>query len=288
MKAVRHRSYVPENRMFMARHLKQPFFDPEWHAHAEYQLFMVLQGTGTRFVGDSIQSFQPGQLVFTGPHLPHIWRCEESYFKGDDSRMAEGLVVYFGEDFPDTQWMSREEMRALQKLFVRSRRGIIFSEAESRKVMPLLLELPFLSGLSGLVQLLQVLDWLSASRAFSYLPSRTYEEEMAEDTGRMNLLYAHILKNYLQKISLNDMAEMLHMTPTSFSRFFSAKNGKPLMQFVAELRIRHACKLLTENDISVEQVCYESGFNTLSNFNRKFREITGKKPLQYRKEFLGL
>ena len=95
--------------MFMAQHLRQPFFDPEWHAQAEYQLFMVLQGTGTRFVGDSIQSFQPGELVFTGPHLPHIWRCEESYFKGDDNRIAEGLVVYFGEDFPDTQWMTREE-----------------------------------------------------------------------------------------------------------------------------------------------------------------------------------
>lgn len=288
MKAVRHRSYVPENRLFTARHLKQPFFDPEWHAHAEYQLFMVLQGTGTRFVGDSIQSFQPGELVFTGPHLPHIWRCEESYFKGDDNRIAEGLVVYFGEDFPDAQWMSREEMRALQKLFMRSRRGIIFSEAESRKVKPLLLELPFLSGLSGLVQLLQVLDGLSAGSAFTYLSSRTYEEEMVEDTGRMNLVYAHLLKHYRQKIGLNDMADLLHMTPTSFSRFFSAKNGKPLMQFVAELRIRYACSILTEKDISVEQVCYESGFNTLSNFNRKFREITGKNPLQYRKEFLGL
>ena len=249
---------------------------------------MVLQGTGTRFVGDSIQSFQPGELVITGPHLPHLWRCEEVYFKGDDNRIAEGLVVYFGEDFPDAQWMSRDEMRAVQKLFVRSRRGLLFSEAESRKVMPLLMELPVMSGLSGLVHLLHVLDLLSASRGFSYLSSRTYEEEMVEDAGRMNLLYAYLLKNYRQKISLNDMADMLHMTPTSFSRFFSVKNGKPLMQFIAELRIRHACTLLTEEEMTVEQICYESGFNTLSNFNRKFREITGKKPLQYRKEFLGL
>jgi AraC-like DNA-binding protein len=239
-------------------------------------------------VGDSIQSFQPGEVVFTGPHLPHIWRCDETYFKGQSPQMAEGLVVYFGEDFPSVQWMSREEMKAVQKLFNRSRRGILFSGTESRKLMPLLLELPLLTGLDGLIKLLHVLDLLSASRQFTYLSSRIYEEEMAEDSGRMKLMYAHILKNYRQKISLTDMADMLHMTPTSFSRFFSAKNGKPLMQFIAELRIRHACTLLTEKDSSVEEICYESGFNTLSNFNRKFREITGKKPLQYRKEFLGL
>jgi AraC-like DNA-binding protein len=102
------------------------------------------------------------------------------------------------------------------------------------------------------------------------------------------MVYEYVLKNFRQRIALGELAEMLHMTPTSFSRYFSMKNNKPFSRFVSEIRIRHACKLLTETENTIEQICYECGFNTLSNFNRKFREIMLKKPSQYKKEFMSL
>lgn len=102
------------------------------------------------------------------------------------------------------------------------------------------------------------------------------------------MVYEYVLKHFRQKISLDELSGLLHMTPTSFSRYFSMKNNKPFSRFVSEIRIKHACKLLTETENTIEQVCYESGFNTLSNFNKQFREIMLKKPSQYKKEFMSL
>lgn len=272
----------------MARHLNEMYFDPEWHAHSEYQLFMVLKGTGTRFVGDSIRTFYPGELIFTGPHLPHIWRSDDAYFDPKNALEAEGIVVYFNEDFLDAKWMAKEEMKSIQKLFSRSKRGIEFLGTEKEKIYPYLASLPYSSGFSGLLQLLHILEILAESKQFQYLSSRTFEEEVVEETGRMNQVYDYIMNHFRQKISLDEVADLLHMTPASFSRFFSRKHGKPLTQFLSELRIRHACSLLIGTDKLVEEICYECGFSTLSNFNKQFKQITQKKPLQYRKEFLGL
>jgi AraC-like DNA-binding protein len=130
---------------------------------------------------------------------------------------------------------------------------------------------------------------LASSKEYHYISSRGYDEILNQsETDRLNMVYEYVLKNFRQRIALGELAEMLHMTPTSFSRYFSMKNNKPFSRFVSEIRIRHACKLLTETENTIEQICYECGFNTLSNFNRKFREIMLKKPSQYKKEFMSL
>jgi AraC-like DNA-binding protein len=118
-----------------------------------------------------------------------------------------------------------------------------------------------------LIHLLQILDILSATKEYHYISSRHYSDSIDEhETGRLNKVYEYIIKNYRSKIPLEKMAGMLHMTPTSFSRYFSMKNNKPYSRFIGEIRVKHACELLTETDMSVAEICYECGFNTLSNF----------------------
>jgi AraC-like DNA-binding protein len=104
----------------------------------------------------------------------------------------------------------------------------------------------------------------------------------------LNTVYEYIIKNYRNKIPLEEMAGLLHMTPTSFSRYFAMKNNKPYSRFIAEIRVKHACELLTETDMSVAEICYECGFNTLSNFNKQFKDIMSKRPTEYKKEFMNV
>lgn len=289
VKAALHKSAIPDTQIFRVRHLVDPHFDPVWHAHSEYQLFLVLQGSGTRFIGDSITHFGPGELVFTGPHLPHLWRSDEVYFRQGSPLKVEGIVLYLNEHFLGKNILEKTEMAALQKLFGRSLRGLQFYGTVRSRVVGMMEQLLHLNGLASIILLLQILDLLANTQEYAFLSSRSYEQEETEpEHDRVNLVYAYVLRNFKNKISLEEMAALLHMTPTSFSRYFTTKTGRPFSRFLAEIRISHACKLLTNTEATVSQVCYECGYSTLSNFNKHFREIMHQNPVQYKREFLSL
>jgi AraC-like DNA-binding protein len=289
LKAALHKSAIPQDRIFVVRHLEEKYFDPQWHAHSEYQLFVVLKGTGTRFIGDSIEAFGPGELIMTGPHLPHLWRSDDIYFDRSSKIQTEGIVVYFNENFLGEQFLEKEEAVMLRKLLARSRRGLEFDGNEKHQLVNMMKELSRMKGMESIIHLLKILEILAHTKSYHYLSSKTYEEEFNQnETDRLNIVYEYVMKNFRQKMQLDELAKLLHMTPTSFSRYFSKKNNTPFSKFVSELRIRHACKLLTETELPVEQICYECGFNTVSNFNRQFLEVMHKKPTQYKKDFMSI
>ncbi|MHA4843935.1 AraC family transcriptional regulator [Flavitalea antarctica] len=289
MRAAIHKSTVPLSQIFVVRHLHDKHFDPVWHAHSEFQLFVVLEGTGTRFIGDNIKAFRPGELTLTGPHLPHLWRSDEAYFEKSNSLNISGVVIYFNEQFLGDHIMEKEEMAVLKKLFTRSMRGLEFHGQRRLQVINMMQDLVHMQGVMSVVQLLSILDILSVTKEFNYVSGKSYENSFDEhETHRINTVYEYVLKNFRQKIALTELADLLHMTPTSFSRYFTMKNNKPFSKFVTEIRIKHACKLLIETDDSISRICYECGFNTLSNFNKQFKEIMLKKPYQYKKEFMSL
>ena len=289
MRAALQKSAIPDSQIFVVKDLKEKHFDPVWHAHSEYQLFVVLQGNGTRFIGDSIRSFKPGELILTGPHLPHLWRSDEKYFKKNSSLETKGIVVYLDEHFLGKNMLDKMELHKLKVLFDKSMRGLEFYGHNKLLVIELMKELLHLDGVRSLIHLLQILDILSTTKEYHYISSRHYSDSINEhETGRLNKVYEYIIKNYRNKIPLEKMAEMLHMTPTSFSRYFSMKNNKPYSRFIGEIRVKHACELLTETDKSVAEICYECGFNTLSNFNKQFKDIMRKKPTDYKREFMNV
>ena len=289
MKTALHKSTIPPSQIFVIRHLQEKHFDPVWHAHYEYQLFVVLEGTGTRFIGDSIKAFRPGELIFTGPHLPHLWRSDEAYFEKPSSVTTNGIVIYFNENFLGDHIMEKEEMVMLKKLFIKSMRGLEFYGQKKLQVVKMMQELTQMQGIQSVIHLLSILEILSFTKEYHYISSRAYNDVFNQnETDRLNQVYEYVLKNFRRKILLEELADLLCMTPTSFSRFFTMKNNKPFSKFVAEIRIKHACKLLTETEDSISQICYECGFNTLSNFNKQFKDIMLKKPTQYKEEFLSI
>jgi AraC-like DNA-binding protein len=289
LKTALHKSAIPPSQIFVIKDLEDKHFDPIWHAHSEYQLFVVLEGTGTRFIGDSIKSFRPGELILTGPHVPHVWRSDEAYFDRNSADITRGIVIYLNENFLGDHILEKEEMLGLKKLFVKSMRGLEFYGAKKLQVIEMMKELVGLQGIPSVIHLLHILEILAITKEYHYISSKAYDEGIDQhETDRLNKVYEYAFKNFRKKVLLEDLAELLHMTPTSFSRYFAMKNNKPFSRFIAEIRIKHACKMLTETDESIAQICYDCGFNTLSNFNRQFKELMLKKPMQYKKEFMSI
>ncbi len=289
MKAALHKSAIPPSQIFVTRRLEEKHFDPVWHAHSEYQLFVVLEGTGTRFIGDSIKSFGPGELILTGPHLPHVWRSDEIYFERHSECRTSGIVIYLNENFLGEHFLEKDEMMVLRKLFNKSMRGLQFYGASKTQAIEMMKELVHMEGIRSVIHLLQILEILAGTKEYHYISTKAYEDAFDQhETDRLNKVYEYAFQNFRKKVSLEDLAELLHMTPTSFSRYFTMKNNKPFSRFISEIRIKHACKMLTETDESIAQICYDCGFNTLSNFNKQFKEIMLKKPTQYKREFMSI
>jgi AraC-like DNA-binding protein len=289
LKTALHKSEIPPSRIFVVRHLEGKHFDPVWHAHSEYQLFVVLQGTGTRFIGDSIKSFKPGELILTGPHLPHVWRNDEAYFQKSSSLKASGIVIYLNENFLGDHFLDKEEIIVLKKLFLKSMRGLEFYGPKKLHAIALIKDLLLLQGMASVIHVLRILEILAGTKEYHYISSKAYDDTFDQhEADRLNKVYEYVFENFRKKILLKDLADLLHMTPTSFSRYFTMKYNRPFSRFVSEIRIKHACKMLTETDEPVSQICYASGFETFSNFNKQFKEITLQNPTQYKKEFMSI
>lgn len=289
MKQAFHKTGIPPTQMFVVKRLQEKHFDPLWHSHPEYQLFLVLKGSGTRFIGDNIKRFESGELIFTGPHLPHLWRSDDAYFTRKSDLQTEGIVVYLNENFLGDQLQDKEELIVLRKLFSRSARGLEFYGKSKEQVASMLLVLSNLQGIPSLIKLLEILQVLATTKQYHFISSVEYQDMVNEqETDRINLVYEYVMKNFRQKITLQEIASLVHMTPTSFSRYFTMKNNRPFSSFISEIRIKHACKLIAETEFTMEHICYESGFNTLSNFNRQFKEIVGQQPTVYKKEIKSI
>ncbi|MFP5078762.1 AraC family transcriptional regulator [Pedobacter sp. JCM 36344] len=289
MKVAIHKSAIPETQMFVVKELEERHFDPTWHAHSEYQLFVVLEGTGTRFIGDSIKSFHAGELVFTGADIPHLWRSDDLYFKKNSNQSIKGIVIYLQENFLGDHMMEKEELVLLKKFFKRSSRGLEFYGERKQVIISMMQDLLLMNGLESLIQLLKILLVVSQTKEYNYISNTKYTGPFNEnETDRMNKVYEYALKNFRKKISLPELSAMLYMTPTSFSRYFSIRNNKTFSRFITELRVKHACKLLMETDLPISTISYDCGFNTLSNFNKQFKEVMFKKPSDYKNEYLKM
>lgn len=287
MKTALQKSPIPSSHTLIAKALKQPIFDPNWHFHPEYQLFLVLKGRGTRFIGDSVQPYKEGDITFTGPNLPHLWRSDQEGTSSGELPWSEGVVIYFHQRILSEHFLQKEEALKIQHLFKRSIRGLSIRGVAADVARKSMLKLVTSHGFESVLELLRLLNFLSKSEETEMLASPGYTNSLkVGDTERMNRVYAHVMKHFRRKIPVAELAALTNMTETSFSRYFKVHANKTFSEFLSEIRIGHACKLLIDKKLNVSQACYESGFQTLSNFNRQFKAITKKTPLAYKREFI--
>lgn len=263
-----------------------PYIKIGWHFHPEYELTLFTESTGKRFIGDHTDNFGPGDLLLLGPHLPHYMRNDEIYYRNDPSLRIRAIVIHFSKDFIGEKFFDIPEMVPVKKLLNNSLRGIHIYGETQKQIAPMMESLLHLNGYSRLMCLLNILQYIAHSDEQRLLSSLGYQNSFSHnDAERINSVFDYLLQRFTEEISLPAVASHIHMNTSAFCKFFKNRTGKTFSHILNEIRIGHACKLFIEEGLSVSQVCYSCGYNSLSYFNRKFKAITKYSPMEYRKRF---
>lgn len=275
-----------QNAPFQIMKVEEPYFFPSWHFHPEYEIMLVHKGTGIRFVGDSMERFQPGDLVFYGNNIPHLYRSDAAYYEKDTELVSKATVVYFKDTFMGQNLWDLPDITALRKLFSLSKRGIKFkgkTRVDLRRHIEKMNDEK--TGLDKLIDLLTLFKIMAGTKEYDLLSSNAFTRYIEEDDcERINNVYQFIMDKYTENPSLEEVSDIANMSTTAFCRYFKSHTNKTYTQFLNEIKIGNVCKLLIDNNRSISQVCFESGFNNFTHFNSQFKKIIGLTPREYQKK----
>ena len=266
-------------------------FGFEWHQHPEVELTLIEAGSGQRFVGDSIESYRRGDLVLLGSDLPHTWASHPEASPPETDRpetdkLQSAVVVQFDPCWLNDMLTDTPEARAILKLMQRSRRGLRFTGPAQKQIASELPKLLQTQGITRVLSLIGLLDTLAHSRGTQTLASPAYDPHEHKTDPRVDKACRFIHDHATEPITQSQIAELIHMSGPAFSRFFRQRVGKTYSRYLHELRIGRACRLLLETDLAITHICFDSGFNNLSNFNRVFLSIKGVSPREYRHQHM--
>jgi len=271
---------------FSVRRDVLPDINNRWHCHPELELIYFKKGGGTQFIGDSIKQFKAGDMTLVGSNLPHYWRFDDVYFAHNEHENVEIIVVHFCENFWGEHFLQLPENKLIKVLLERSKRGLQISGSTKEKLTVLLEDMLDTDGAERIIMLLKALNTVAVSNPVNYLTSIGFKYDHNEsENDRLNNIYEYSVRNFRKKIYLDEIAEIAGVSSNSFCRYFKSKTRKTYSQFIIEIKVGYACKLLIENKMNIKQLCYDSGFNNFSTFHKHFKQVTGKSPLMYQKEF---
>ncbi|NJB84021.1 AraC family transcriptional regulator [Wenyingzhuangia aestuarii] len=278
---------TPSNKSFSVYKNTKPYLDESWHLHQELELIYIIEGTGTCFIGDNVHEFSSGELALIGSNMPHLWRNSEDYHK-DITLKAEVIILHFNEDFLGKEFFEKNEMVLMKNLISKANNGIAFLDEKVKAYVASELErLISLTGFKSIQCMLNILDALSCTKDVKEFASNGYTEKVyVKDSQRLEKVYQYVLSNLSREIHLDEVAEIAHLGVSPFCRFFKKRMHKTFSQFLNEVRVGYACKLLIENKLSISEVTYSCGYNSQTNFNRQFKKIKGINPKAYQKMYL--
>jgi AraC-like DNA-binding protein len=259
-----------------------PFHTVRWHFHPEYEIHQVVATNGRYFVGDFIGEFKPGNLVLTGPNLPHNWVSE---VPPDVTIPLRGRIIQFGEEFIGDTMKVIPELSCLGGLFESSRRGVLFDDNTSAQLAPLMEEIIRTQGVRRIELFMMIIGTLCRAKGARPLSSANYlPDPSGYMSAGMNKALAFIRENLTQPFDETDLADIAGQSRSAFSRSFRRHTGMSLVRYVKRLRINLACQILmSEEQASITQICFAVGFNNLSNFNRQFLAEKGMPPSRFRR-----
>lgn len=278
-----------QTEIFQLLNVHESFFFPSWHFHPECEIMLVLEGTGIRFVGDSIERFQPGDLVFLGSEIPHFYRSDEEYYQKDTNLISQAIVLYFQGDFLGEAFWNLNNITFLKKLMTNSKRGIRFRGKARDEIIKNMKDLDNqVDDLSKVINLLTVLKTMSSAKEYDLLSSVGFTQSADEnDYERINEVYQFIIKNYKDNPTLEQVATIANMSITAFCRYFKSHTNKTYTEFLNEIKIGNACKLLIDNKLTISSICFEIGFNNFTHFNKQFKKIMCLTPREYQQKYLS-
>ncbi|WP_373495573.1 AraC family transcriptional regulator [Aquiflexum sp.] len=269
---------------FLIEKFQVPHTYDIWHHHTEFEFFHMVKGSGTRFIGDSIESFTDGDLVLVGPNLPHVWRSDKCYYASNPNLNIELILTQFLPDFLGKDFLNLSEMHELKIFLEDANQGIQIIGPAREMASTRLFEILNLQGSRKLIAFISLLADLASSKSYRKLSTSGFSNAyQSRGSQRIKKVHDFIMNNFMEDISLSQAAEVANMNETAFCRFFKNSTLKTFTQFLNEVRIGYACKLLLNEDLNVASVGFESGFKNISYFNRVFKYVLGVTPQQYQK-----
>lgn len=270
------------NHSFHINHLKVDYFPSMRHYHPEVEILLVVEGTGTRYVGNSVEPFIPGDLVMIGANVPHEW-CSD---KNMGTSQSEAIYILFNMEILGKDFWNLPESKIILKIIQQSKRGIKLTGKTRSEVALLMKSIDTSYGFNRIILLLTILELIAFNNEHYYLASPIIQNLIDNsDKERLNKVYKYVIDNLQQDISLDKASSIANLSTAAFCRYFKKRANKTFMQFLNEIRIGQACRLLINENHSVAETGYECGYSNISYFIRQFKKITGFTPLGYRKKF---
>lgn len=266
---------------FLIDRFESPYFDTPWHYHQEIEIVLCDGGFGKKFVGNHVSDYSEGDLAILGSNLPHWYCADDACYQHQKpaSIVIHFLVDCFGKDFFES-----EEMTEIKYFLKTANLGIEFYGETRTKIQEKIQSLLNADKVARMLGLIEILHLMSTTKEYQFLSENAIVGVSKKDSERMNEVFNYVIKNFKNDINLSEIANKTRFSEAAFCRYFKLRTQKTFVEFVNEIRIEYACKLLAENDLNILEICYESGFKNLSNFNRQFRKYTNNNPKTYRKK----
>ncbi|MEC5145723.1 AraC family transcriptional regulator [Chitinophaga sp. 212800010-3] len=285
MKATFESITAPVDQSFFVRKFEEKQFPAPYHFHPEYELTLILNGTGKRYVGNHAGDYTSGDMVLLGPNLPHCWKTDISAAE----EMSRAIVVHFKDDCMGKDFFYRPELHLIATLLKKSAYGLHFTGGIADITQSLVAIHQEVVAFQRMVMLLELLQKMATSSQYLLLDEQSAYLSMASgEKERLSNVIGYIVDNFQHKISLDMAAQTANMTPNAFCRYFKKVNRKTFMEAVNDYRIDYAKKQLLSTSKSITEIGFESGFNDISNFHRAFKQRLKTSPFSYRNQFRSI
>jgi len=285
MKSAYQQLNIPADKSFIVKSYYQPQFTAAFHFHHAYEVILIVKSYGKIYGGNKIMNFREGDIYLFGPGLGHCFYNDKSFI--ETGEMAHAIVIQFTEDFIGKEFFDKPELRKVKKLLQLSPAGIKFNHAPAA-LKTLFFQFREKQPMPNLILLLQLMDGLSKQRKEDLLllndtRGKIYYHQ--QDSSRIELVFKYVIENFKTTVNSKSAAALVFLNEAAFCRYFKRRTRKTFSQFVNDVRITHATKLLMEKEYSIADVCYACGYTNVSYFNRQFRLLQGKTPTGFRDEF---
>jgi AraC-like DNA-binding protein len=253
-----------------------------WHHHPEYELVLILNGKGKRMIGDHLGQFEQNDLLLLGSYLPHEYTCDREYTNHPEGFQGRAIVYQFLKDFMGPRFFEIPENRNLNRVLDESYRGLEFYGKTRQKIITLMQSSHNLDGPERLFSLFSIFRILGQTREYKLLSSPGFMEP-SHYQGDEPILKAleYIVQHFNEEITMKEMLSITNMSNSAFSNTFKKTCRMTFKEYLLNVRVGQACKLLTETPINISQVANNCGFENISNFNRQFKKIKNTTPSQF-------
>ncbi len=287
MKVVQFTIPVAKENSVIVQEEKQSYFYNHLHRHNETQITWIIKGEGTLIIGNYMQAFKAGEIYLIGANQPHIFKNEPIYFEKDSTLEVHAITVFFNSEGILEPIFNLPEMKEIKKFVESTAYGLQAPAERLSEIITNILTIQKENNGYRVGSFLKLLQLLSEIKDWKILTTISPNYAFSDMEGiRMNNIYQFTMENYAENIKLQQIADVAFLTPEAFCRYFKKHTRKTYIDFLNEIRINEACKKIFAGDFdSIASIAYDTGFKSAVSFNRVFKQITGKSPLQYRSEF---